>query len=225
MKIKKILQSKKYTDLFVVILEDETSFYIDSEGLFQHKLKKAEDITEPNLLDLKSQSNFILYFYKAKIKAYTRPSTARQIKTYLQRSLQKNRDLYPEQIQKLIEEILSKLISLNIINEEEYAKHKIDILSRTRKNIGINKIRSDLIKDGLSEKIIQQITSQIDEDKQMQNAQDETEKYLRKISKSKSDQKQSYNKAYRHLLYKGFSFNHAKIAVDTILPQFYNDDS
>lgn len=208
MKIKKILQSKKYPALYLVVLENEDTFYVTAEGLFQSKLKKAEDIPPESLSKLKETSIYNELFYKAKFKVLLNTISEHKLREYMSRH---------SSDKVLIEKIIEELKNKNLIDDSLYAKRKYEIINRSKKDWGVNRIRNYFYKEGISNETIDSLLQDRDEDEELEKAKNEAKKYHNSLKNSNKD---LYSSIYRHLIYKGFSYNNAKNAVDTILSQF-----
>ncbi len=98
-----------------------------------------------------------------------------------------------------IDEIIENLIKENFINEERFVENYVRGKMNTR-NWGKMKIKNELLRKGISEKMISGYLEEIEEEPYEDNLHTSIEKWLRTNDLTK----ETYPKLYRHLLSKGF---------------------
>ena len=143
MVITKIEKQKKKDGRFSVFLDGEFAFGIDGVDLLYYKLEEGGDIS-PSLYDEMIER---IFFVKARDKAIK----------YLGLSLRTERDVrqrleredYPEGI---IDDVIALLMRYGYIDDEKFTK--AFILSRTKQNIGRNRIFQELMQKGIKRDII-----------------------------------------------------------------------
>lgn len=102
------------------------------------------------------------------------------------------------------ERIIKLMLEKEFLNEERYTESFVRSKFKIKK-WGINKIRAELFKKGIKAKIIDAYTSQIDEDKIIEQLKSLVEKKLNHSIYQKKDRQRSLRALYSYLLNKGYS--------------------
>lgn len=107
----------------------------------------------------------------------------------------------------LIEEALTQLSKFGYVDDSKFAKQYYE--EKTfRKKKGVNKIKAELIKKGVSNRIIDEICRENNEnDIHYENARFYAEKKIKFLRKKDLSEYQLKQKIYSHLMYKGFTMD------------------
>ena len=108
----------------------------------------------------------------------------------------------------IAEYVLEKLRGYNFVNDGEYAKAYVTAKSSKK---GERLIRMELRAKGIADADAADALAEIDEETQISSAKAVLEKYMR----GKTADAPTLQKAYRHLLSKGYSFDVAKSALSS----------
>lgn len=122
------------------------------------------------------------------------------------------KELYDKLIQKgadniVASDVISFLTEYNLINDEDYAKRYAHDLVNLKK-LGKSRVRTELLKKGISQEIIAQILSELEEI-------DEDNLYELILKKLKGDfDKKNKDKTMRYFIYKGYSPDRIKDCIE-----------
>lgn len=201
-KIIKISQNRKHPDLYLIHLDDESTFYVELDTLLKNNLKKGVQLEDSKI------ENFIEASQIAEIKsdvirklAY-KNYTESEIRNYIERK--DNTHSY--------EKFIAGLKERNIINDEEYIRRYIKKSLNLSKPKGKNLISSELYKKGISKELINKELSELDEN--MDDLQIYIQKYLSK--QRITDQRKLKEKLMRHLLSRGYSYSTIISNIDSL---------
>lgn len=152
--ITKIEVQKKNKDRVNIYVDEEFKFACNSELIYTHRIEKGKYVDVDYLNEIIEEDNYI----KGKNRALK----------YLERSYKTEKQVYDyllskEFNEKAIARIMGFLSSYSFVDDNRYAKLYIE---ERIKREGKNKIKHDLIKKGISEKIIQKML--ILEDKEIE---------------------------------------------------------
>ena len=139
----------KYTKLtsgkYKVILEDNSSIFLYEDIILNNNLllkKQIEDIEK-----IKQENNMYEIYYISKKYINKKYVSKKELKVYLKKK---------KYLEKDINETIKKLEENNILDEKAYCKAYInDKLSFS--NDGPNKIKKNLLKNGISEELIDDV--------------------------------------------------------------------
>ena len=99
----------------------------------------------------------------------------------------------------VIEHVLEKLRSYNFLNDADYAQMYTQNSLRKK---GGKLIKMELRAKGIDEENIQSAMDNIDGEQELETAKKLLEKYMR----GKTQDKETFQKAFRHLMSKGFDY-------------------
>jgi regulatory protein len=108
-----------------------------------------------------------------------------------------------------VEYVLEKLRGYDFVNDGEYAKSYVAAKSSKK---GERLIRMELRAKGIADEDAAEALSEIDEETQLESAKTVLLKYMR----GKEMDASTLQKAYRHLLSKGYSYEVAKSALSAL---------
>lgn len=181
------------------------SIYVDGrfycglalETTVKHRLKVGQIVSEDFLSDIQLESEKRTAFDKALTHLSATQKTEKEMRDYLQKK---------GYLSATIEYVLDKLRGYDFVNDEAYAKAYISAKSGRK---GERLLQKELRAKGISDETAEEALSDLDEESQIEAAKGLLEKYLR----GKAEDKATLQKAYRHLLSKGFSYEVAKSAL------------
>ena len=181
------------------------SIYVDGrfycglalETTVKHRLKVGQSVSESFLSEIQLESEKRTAFDKALIHLSATQKTEKEMRDYL-----KKKGYLPA----TVEYVIDKLRGYDFVNDEEYAKAYVSAKSGRK---GERLLQRELRAKGISEEAAEAALSGLDEGTQVGAAKALLEKYLR----GKAADTATLQKAYRHLLSKGFSFEVAKSAL------------
>lgn len=144
-----------------------------------------------------------------------RQRSKKEIGDYIKKLVRK-KTYTKEALQILINQTIERLIKLGLINDEEFARLVLSSKTKGRHPKGTNAIRANLYKKGIDREIIRSVllenTSDADNAKML--AQEKLGYYQQK------DPVTAKQKTLRYLVSRGFSFDTAISAIDSItLPE------
>ena len=167
------------------------------EAVMKYRLKAGQIVSAERLAEIQLESEKNTAFDKALLHLSATRKTERQVRTFLSGK---------GYLSAVIDYVIEKLRSYNFLNDEEYAESYVEFASRKK---GGRLIRMELKGKGLSDGDIDEALQGLDEETELQTAKGIFEKYMR----GKTADKATLQKACRHLLSKGFSYDIAKDAM------------
>ena len=181
------------------------SIYVDGrfycglalETTVKHRLKVGQSVSEEFLSEIQLESEKRTAFDKALTHLSATQKTEKEMRDYLQKK---------GYLPATIEYVLEKLRGYDFVNDEEYAKSYVSAKSGRK---GERLLQRELRAKGISDEAAEAALADLDEETQIEAAKGILEKYLR----GKAMDTATLQKAYRHLLSKGFSFDVAKSAM------------
>jgi len=113
MKITKITQQVKRTDRYSIFIDDKYSFSLSESALLESKLHGGQELSKEQIVEYKKLSADDKLYNQALRYVAMRPRTQWDVETYLTR-----KGGSPS----LIEQIVNKLIKVDLINDKKYAR-------------------------------------------------------------------------------------------------------
>jgi len=140
-----------------------------------------------------------------------RQRSKKEISDYIKKLLRK-KTYSKEEEQNIINGTIDKLIKLELINDEEFARLVLASKTRGKHPKGVNAIKADLYKKGIDRELIKSTLAEntCDADNAKMLAQEKLAYYQQK---NPQDAKQ---KTLRYLVSRGFSFDTAISAIDSV---------
>ena len=196
MKISEMVRRGK-SEVYKIFVDEKFYCLLTAEVIIKNKLKTGQDIDEQTFLEMKKQSDKLL---------------SRDIAlSYIEKGMKTQKQVADNLRQKGIDEsaildAISFLKSYNYIDDKTYAKQYV----LTKKGKGKSYLKNALLQKGINKSVIDEVLDsyQIDEDELLLL----TKKYV----KNKTMDNKLKQKAYRHILSKGYSFDEAKKAVEKV---------
>jgi regulatory protein len=191
-----------------VFFDNGEKIILHKDVLYQSGLRKGDEISSDRFSFLNNQENF----YLIKQKAFR----------LLQRRIHTSRELYIKLRQKfsddlLIKNCLTELQQKGFINDKEFALAFISEKQKSKK-WSKAKLRSELIKRGVSSEIISEVLNQtFDTEREIESAKELAEKKLSQIIKKENDKRKVYQKIMMYLQSKGYDYEMSSEVVRKIL--------
>jgi regulatory protein len=191
-----------------VFFDNGEKIILHKDVLYQSGLRKGDEISSDRFSFLNNQENF----YLIKQKAFR----------LLQRRIHTSRELYIKLRQKfsddlLIKNCLTELQQKGFINDKEFALAFISEKQKSKK-WSKAKLRSELIKRGVSSEIISEVLNQtFDTEREIESAKELAEKKLSQIIKKENDKRKVYQKIIMYLQSKGYDYEMSSEVVRKIL--------
>ena len=167
------------------------------ETVVQNRLKVGCAITAEELAEMQLESEKNTAFDKALTHLSATRKTEKEIRLFLQRK---------GYLPAVVDYVVEKLRGYGFLDDGEYAQSYVEFASKRK---GGRLIRMELKNKGLAEQEIDGALESLDEETELQTAKALLEKYMR----GKTADVATLQKAYRHLLGKGFSYDAAKSAL------------
>lgn len=168
------------------------------ETVVKNRLKVGKIVSAEELSAMQLESEKNTAFDKALTFLSATRKTEKEIRLHLSKK---------GYLPAVIDYVVEKLREYGFINDEEYAEAYTESASKKK---GGRLIRMELKNKGLSEEAIENALSELDEGQELETAKGILEKYMR----GKTADKATLQKAYRHLMSKGFDYDTAKAAID-----------
>ena len=181
------------------------SIYVDGrfycgltlETTVKNRLKVGQSVTAEYLSEIQLESEKRTALDKALTHLTATQKTEREIRDFLTKK---------GYLPATADYVLEKLRGYNFVNDGEYAKAYVTAKSSKK---GERLIRMELRAKGIAETDAAEALSGIDEETQIASAKGVLEKYAR----GKAMDAPTLQKAYRHLLSKGYTYEVAKTAI------------
>ena len=167
------------------------------ETAVKNRLKVGQIITEERLSQMQLESEKDTAFDKALTHLSASLKTEKQIRDFLSKK---------GYLPAVIEYVLEKLRSYRFLNDAEYAE---TYTKNAAKRKGSLLIKMELKAKGISQTDIDEAMESLDENEELETAKDVLSKYMR----GKTPDVQTLQKAYRHLMGKGFGYDVIKQAL------------
>ena len=183
------------------------SIYVDGrfycgltiETMVKNRLKVGQSVSAEYLSEIQLESEKRTALDKALTHLTATQKTEREIRDFLTKK---------GYLPAIAEYVLEKLRGYNFVNDGEYAKAYVTAKSSKK---GERLIRMELRAKGIADADAADALAEIDEEAQISSAKAVREKYMR----GKTADAPTLQKAYRHLLSKGYSFDVAKSALSS----------
>jgi regulatory protein len=206
---------KKDETTVIVYLDNGDKLYLSYEVVLKNGLRKGTEISEDRF-------DFLIRHNK---KYHIRQKTL----LYLARRIHSKRELENKLRQKkyeidLINEVLNNLVEKRIINDESFALHFADE-KINRKKWGFMKVKSELIKKGISSELIDKaLKSYSTPESQNETAAVLAKKKLNIILKRESDPQKIKQKILSYLVSRGFSYDTSVEVIQSLLKESDDQD-
>jgi regulatory protein len=211
MKIERVL--RKDDKNVVVYFENGEKLILSEDTFYQSGLRKGDEIPDDRFSFFIEQN--LLYHIKQRAL------------NYLGRRFHSERELFLKLKQKSYEERLIKIVLSNLkekgfIDDKVFTDHFIDEKLK-KKRWGRNKIKSALFSKGISQSIINESFSSLDEgETDFELAFELAQKKFNQLIKRKTDPKKYYQKISTFLISKGIEYDTCREVCQKILKEDFN---
>jgi regulatory protein len=206
-KITKIEVQKRRKDRVNIFLDEEFFVGASAEIVYILNLKKGEEVDQERLKEIIKEASLS----EAKSKAMDTLN-----RTSI--SEKKMRDKLSDYDEDVVETVIESLKRYNLLNDKELANRiKNDNVNIGR--CGINKVKQNLYKKGIQKEDIEEVSKDIDEDKEYENALYLAKKRYERVKNE--DKNKIYQKLSQHLAYKGFQYDVIKRAISEVMNEKY----
>ncbi len=171
------------------------------EAVIKSRLKVGNVVTEAELAEIQLESEKNTAFDKALTHLSATRKTEKQMREYLTKK---------GYLPAVIAYVLEKLRDYDFVNDGEYAEAYVEHAAKRK---GGRMIRMELRGKGVGDDEIDAALSTLDEETEIRTATEILQKYMR----GKNADKETLQKAYRYLMGKGFSYDVAKAALETLV--------
>lgn len=197
-----------------IFINGRYSFSLDVNQVIDLKVKVGRVLSEAELQELRSASEFGKLYQRALEWALTRPHSVRETRNYLKRRqlkrAQTNRKRASEELKPLPEIqsdtmglVLQRLIERGYIDDQKFAEFYVENRF-IKKGVSSKRLRLELSKKGITQNIIDNVLNS-----NGRNEQDELMKMLRKKRNRYDDQK-----LIAYLVRQGFAYSDVVEAVE-----------
>lgn len=190
-----------------IFIDSKFCFSAGKEDIIKFTITKGKEIEEEELLNLISKCE--------ETEAYDYALVLLGIKDYSSKDMRKKL-IQKQYSNQTIDFILSKLQSLEFINDERYAEKYIEYCLSIKKS-GRNKIMYDLQNKGINASNIESLD--IDEEKQFENACNLALKKMNSVKNTSNPRE----KVIRYLLSRGYEFDLIKKVVNKLFKDIENE--
>jgi len=170
------------------------------EAVIKSRLKVGNVVSKAELAEIQLESEKNIAFDKALTHLSATRKTEKQMREYLTKK---------GYLPAVIAYVLEKLRDYDFVNDGEYAEAYVEHAAKRK---GGRMIRMELRGKGVGDDEIDAALSTIDEETEIRTATEILQKYMR----GKNADKETLQKAYRYLMGKGFSYDVAKAALETL---------
>ena len=202
--ITKIEVQKRNKERVNIYIDNEYSFSLSTELVYKEGLKTNENIDLEKIKSIAKEDDYIKW-KNAALKIVE--------KSYKSEKELKDKLLLKGYDNLTIDKTLNFLKEYNFLSDTNYVKMYVKDKSRLQ---GKKKIKYDLIKKGINDKLIEEEISNIDEDEEREVAYNMALKKYNVLSKRESDKYKLSQKIYRFLLSKGYDYDIVSYAVKRV---------
>ena len=207
MTISEIKKTKNISRYHLYVDDKFFGIFLD-EILARYGLKTGQDIDESELKEIKKENDEKLAFDMALSYLEKYNVSSKSLKDYLKKKgMDKDAILHA----------CEKLQEYGYINDENFAKAYFESLCSTK---GKRAIANKLKEKGISQEIIDNLLSNVDDESEEERA------YLSgvKFAKNRENNLKNKQKCLAHLIYKGYDYSVAQKVVNKIFTKENDDD-
>ncbi len=177
----------------IIYFDEGESISLDYRTIADSGLRKNDSIDETAKSKLISDSNF----HKAKDSAF-RILSGRQHSVYEIRT-----KLFQKKIDKeTIDRVIEQLLAGRFLNDEKFAHAYTE--ERSGKKVGVNKIKAELHKKGISREIIKSTLEGLNSEAGFEQAQELAKRKLESLKRKETDKRKIKSKLFSFLISRGY---------------------
>ncbi len=208
MLIEKIVKKNELN--VIVFFDNSEKLFLSYEVLLKNGLRKNMEISEDRYSELITENQ------KFFIKQAALRLLARRLHSVFELKLKLKKKKYDAS---LIEDVLTELKEKNLLNDFQFAEIFTEEKIRT-KLWGRQKLKSELMKKGISREIIEELLNkQFSDELNLSMAVTLAKKKIISHNFSKLDSSQAKNKMINYLMAKGYDFITAKSAAEQVIKE------
>ena len=197
MKITNLKQGVKNPERVNVFVDSVFAFSLDVSQVVEFKLKVGLEVTEEQLAEFKSASEFGKLYQRALEWVLVRPRSEKELNEYLYKKI------YEKKLNKnYIDLIINKLKDKKYIDDMGFAEWYVENRF-VKKGISRKRLRMELVKKGIASEIIEQVLDK-------RNDEEEIKKIIAKKRAKYDDEK-----LIQYLVRQGFQFELVRSLVQT----------
>lgn len=197
----------KDNETVIVELEDRSRLYLNIEVVMKQGLRKGDNLSEDLVQFLIRENQKYFLRKKALDLLGRRAHSVHELKLKL---IQRKYE------QELINDLLFQLVKKNILDDKQFAlQYAVERV--TLRKIGKQKLKSELIKKGISGDIINEVLQTIDISEDIENALHLARKKMNALLNRGYDEKRALPKLSAYLLSKGYSFDIIKKVIRNVI--------
>jgi regulatory protein len=198
---------QKKNSKVIVLFEDNSFCTIDYRIVVNNGLRINDFIDEEKKELLINESIFLTAKDSAFRSLSRRAHSVYELKTKLiRKGWQKE----------IVQKVLDDLVNNNFLNDEQFAAAFVE--ERSRKNVGINKLKSELMKRGIDRKISESLLNTLDRNSSFESAFELAGKKYKQLKNRGFDNSKIRNKLYSFLLSRGFESDFILKIINEIEP-------
>jgi len=225
MQITKLEYQKNNSDRVNVFVDGKFSFALNTSQIISLGIVSGQELTSVQLQSVMSASDYGFLLSSALNFLSFRQRSEWEIKQYLLKKIKskkkKESSPDPKENNGLVENIINKLRSLKMTNDEEFAKWLIESRRGSRPK-GKMAIEMELSRKGIDREIVHKLLNNSTEDKisELELAKRALGKKAEKLLLINDDKKASLkekDRLLRFLLSKGFNWEVAQTAVEEVV--------
>jgi regulatory protein len=199
---------RKKNSKVIVLFEDNSFCTIDYRVVVNNGLRINDFITDEKKELIINESIFLTAKDSAFRSLSRRAHSVYELKTKLiRKGWQKD----------IVQKVLDDLIDNNFLNDEKFADAFVE--ERSRKNVGINKLKSELMKRGVDRKISESLLNNLDRNSSFESAFELACKKFTQLKDRGFDNSKIRNKLYAFLLSRGFESDFILKIINEIEPE------
>ncbi|MDV4150578.1 recombination regulator RecX [Clostridium sp. AL.422] len=202
--ITKIEIQKRNKDRVNIYIDNDYAFSLSNELVYKEGLKVNDKVDIEKINIIAKEDNYL----KCKTAAFRIVE-----KTYKSEKELREKLILKGYDNEAITRTMNVLKEYNFISDENYVKMYVKDKSRIQ---GKKKIKYDLAKKGINDKIIDEQIYSIDNDEERNNAYNLAIKKYNTIAKREEDKFKLSQKLYRFLLSKGYDYDTVSYVVKKI---------
>jgi len=195
MKITKISKAVKTAGRYNVFVDEKYSFSLDEAQLVKLGLKKGDEVSDEQLANLKTESDFGKNYLRALDLISRRLRSEREIRDYAWR-----KKWAPENLERVVE----RLYQYNYLDDEKFAR--AFVASRSQRNISLRKLKVDLQKKGISNTILEKVLSE--------NETFDEKEALKRLIEKKRGHYDDKRKLVAYLARQGFAYDDIRELIE-----------
>jgi regulatory protein len=189
-----ITSLKKKNNNIILVFDDSTFITLDYRTVIDYGLRRGDEISEEIKNEMLGASNY----FKARDSAFR--FISRRMHTAYELRIKLLKKKYTDE---LIELVINDLTEKKFLNEEEFIR-AFTAEKVLKKKIGINKLKSEMLKKGIDRKFIENIKNDVNPSEYRDNILLLASKKLELIKSKEKNHRKIRAKLFSYLMQKGY---------------------